>query len=133
MNLPYPELLAQLSSHYEANPIGLTFTGSKVGIEPIFDKDISEGGIIIPELAKGRCTQGIVKFIGRDCTDWLRIGDYVLFAGYDGDLIRLEDSLTIVLPEDAISAKIIVLPEAYQTHIPAGLEKLLDARTKGDL
>jgi len=129
----YSELLSLLSDYYEAHPLGLSFTGNKVGIEPIFDKDISAGGIVIPELAKGRCTQGIVKFLGRDCTDWLRIGDYVLFAGYNGDLIRLEESLTIVLPEDAISAKIVTLPEAYQVYIPSGLEKLLDARVKGDL
>ena len=131
--LPYSELLRQLSSYYETHPLGLVFTGNKVGIEPIFDPDTSAGGIIIPEQAKGRCAQGIIKFIGRGCTSDLSIGDYVIFSGYDGDLVRFEDTLTIVLPESNIQGIVKALPENFQekvSQLAASAPVQVDMRNK---
>lgn len=79
---------------------------NKVVITPMFDDDISKGGIIIPDVAKERCDQGIVKYIGEDVHD-LEVGDYVLFSGYSGTTVRLEDEgIVIIMHEDFITCKI---------------------------
>lgn len=88
----------------------LTMPPNKVGIEPIFDPD-KIGSIYVPDQAKERCDQGIIKYIGGDC-QYVKIGDHVLFSGYSGTLIRLEDEgLLIILPEEFISAIVIDEPK----------------------
>src|SRR4051812_6998418 len=68
----------------------------RVAIQPRFDPDTSAGGIIIPDIAKERCDQGIVKYIGPEVKD-IKIGDYVLFGGYDGLTIQIEGEGTLIL------------------------------------
>lgn len=81
----------------------LTMTLNKVAIAPIFDPD-KIGSIHIPDQAKERCDQGIVKYVSGDC-EYLQVGDHVLFSGYSGTLIQLEDEgLLIIMPEDFITA-----------------------------
>jgi len=78
----------------------------QVFVRPIFDPDTSPTGlIIIPDEAKERCDQGIVKYVGPDVRD-VRVGDYVLFGGYNGTLIRLTEpnELLIVFREPWIHA-----------------------------
>ena len=80
--------------------------GSNVAITPIFDPDVSAGGLYIPEMAKERCDQGIVKYVG-PLVKWIRENDYVLFSGYSGTLIQLEgEGKLIVMPEKFVIAKI---------------------------
>jgi len=78
---------------------------NKVAIVPIFDPDKSPGGIWIPEQAKERCDQGIVKYLGPDCSI-VKPGDYVIFSGYTGQTVRVDDELLIFTHEDAIVAVI---------------------------
>lgn len=81
----------------------LTMPPNKVAIEPIFDPDMI-GSLYVPDQAKERCDQGIVKYIGGDC-QYIKVGDHVLFSGYSGTLIKLEDEgLLIILPEEFIAA-----------------------------
>src|SRR2546427_12980345 len=62
--------------------------------------------IIIPDEAKERCDQGIIKYVGPEVEN-VRIGDHVLFSGYTGTLLDLEgEGLMIILPEDFITATI---------------------------
>ncbi len=89
-----------------------------VAIDPIFDPDTTPSGrIYIPDIAKERCDQGIVKYIGIDSVDeetgnptyvgGLHPGDYVIFSGYSGQLIELEDEgLLIIMPIQFIVAKV---------------------------
>lgn len=75
-----------------------------VAVTPIFDPDKSPGGIWIPDIAKERCDQGIVKYCGPEVKE-LKNGDYVIFSGYTGSLIKLEDEgLLIVMAEPFVSA-----------------------------
>lgn len=111
----------------------LTLLGNKIAVDPIFDSDILEksvedihytkeekaaleaaGGfktdtisqIIIPDEAKEKCDQGLVKYVGPDVRD-IRVGDYVLFSGYSGTTLRLEgEGIVIILPEDFIVCKV---------------------------
>lgn len=101
----------------------LTLYNNKVAIDPIFDYDFVEvenanydgfsdeeimelrnkgllGKLIIPDEAKEKCDQGLVKYVGPDVKN-VQVGDYVLFSGYSGTTVRLEgEGLVIIMPED---------------------------------
>lgn len=78
----------------------IRLTRNKVAVEPVFDPDTTKGGIFIPDIAKERCDQGIVKYTGPECK-FLVPGDYVLFSGYTGTLVHLEgEGLLIIFPEE---------------------------------
>lgn len=77
-----------------------------VAVAPIFDPPKTRGGLFIPEIAKERSDQGIVKYIGKDVDD-VYYGDHVMFAAYDGTLTNLTgEGLLIILPADKIVAVI---------------------------
>ncbi len=73
---------------------------------PLFDSLQTAGGLWIPEQARERCDQGIVKYIGKDVKE-VSEGDHILFSGYSGTLLDLEGEGTlIILPERYVVAKI---------------------------
>lgn len=76
---------------------------NKIAVIPLYDADVSPGGIIIPEMAKERCDQGVVKYVGPDC-QYLVPGDLVLFSGYTGQTVRIDNEVLIFMREDAVSA-----------------------------
>jgi len=83
----------------------IRLVGNKIAVEPFFDPD-KIGSLYVPEQAKERCDQGIVKYVGPDVED-LQVGDYVLFSGWTGTLVRLEDEgMFIILPEDFVTCLI---------------------------
>lgn len=74
-----------------------------IAVDPIFESD-KRGSIYVPEQAKSRVKQGIVKYIGAEVTT-VGIGDYVFFSGYAGTVFRLENEGTLLfLTEDNIVA-----------------------------
>jgi Co-chaperonin GroES (HSP10) len=88
----------------------LKLLDNKIAAIPIFDPD-QIGHIIIPSQAKERCDQGIVKYIGPNVKE-IKIGDYILFSGYTGTLLDVEDEGTvIILPEDFVTATIEDFPD----------------------
>lgn len=69
----------------------------RIAVSPIFDSNTSPTGlIIIPDEAKERCDQGIVKHVGEDCSE-ISVGDYVLFSGYTGTLVYVEGEGTVII------------------------------------
>lgn len=61
-----------------------------------------------------RSTQGIVKYRGPLTTGEIRVGDHVLFSGYDGDEIVVEgEGSLLVLPEDSLHARFTDEPRSY--------------------
>lgn len=75
-----------------------------VAIEPLYDKDVSPLGlIIIPETAKERCDQGLVKYIGEECRN-VKIGDHVIFSGYVGTTVDIDGETLIFVKESEINA-----------------------------
>lgn len=106
-----------------------------VAIKPIFDPDKTESGLLyIPEVAKERCDQGIVTYVGSK-VKYVEVGDYVLFSGYAGSLIYLAgEGQFIIMHERLIHAVIedgdweaIIIPGVFITgrdgnFIPATLE-----------
>jgi co-chaperonin GroES (HSP10) len=81
----------------------ITLSGNKVAVVPLFDPD-RYGSLYIPEGAKERVDQGIVKYLGPKC-EHVKIGDHVIFSGYTGSTIEVEgEGIMIFMPEDFISA-----------------------------
>ena len=100
-----------------------------VFIEPFFDPDMSPGGIIIPDSAKGRCDQGIIKYVGSDCR-WLKVGMYVLFSGYAGETIEFgEEGLLISMHESLVVAE-ITSPDMQELEV-SGLYHLEKNKSGG--
>lgn len=74
----------------------------KLAIIPLADPDMI-GSIYIPDKAKQRIDQGIVKYKGPKVKE-VFVGAHVLFSGYSGDKIAVEDEgeLYIMQEEDII-------------------------------
>lgn len=93
----------------------LKFPKDKVAIAPIFDPDKSAGGIWIPDQAKERCDQGIVKYIGPK-VEWVKIGMYVMFSGWSGELVKMAgEGDLIIMQEKFVVAEI---GEVENIHVP---------------
>ena len=86
----------------------------KIGVDPMFDPDTSPGGIIIPDVAKDKCDQGIVRYVGEDVRD-IKVGDHVLFSAYTGTTVRIDgEGLFIILYAEFVTCVI----ESPDTEIP---------------
>lgn len=84
-----------------------------VAIAPIDEPDTTPGGIIIPDSAKDRTKQGIVKYVGPNCS-YVEPLDYVIYGGYDGKLLMVEgEGRLIIVHEDYISAKVSELEDNH--------------------
>jgi co-chaperonin GroES (HSP10) len=80
---------------------------NKVAVVPITDPDMTASGLlVIPDVAKQRCDQGIVKYVG-DSVQEIKVGDYVLFSGYSGTVVIIEgEGEFIILPEEFVTCRI---------------------------
>jgi co-chaperonin GroES (HSP10) len=77
----------------------------RVAIQPVFDSD-KIGNIYIPDQAKSRCKQGLVKYVGSNVRS-VTPGDYVFFPGYSGTVFNLEgEGLLIIMREKSLVAVI---------------------------
>lgn len=92
--------------------IGLT--GTKIAVTPIFDPKFAGAeyadpklgkavDLWIPDDARERCDQGIVKYVAPGVKD-VRIGDYVIFSGYVGTLVNVDGEQLIIFPEEFAQA-----------------------------
>jgi chaperonin GroES len=86
----------------------------RVLVQPIAEKDVRKGGIIIPDSAKEKPIEGRVKAVGagkiredgvRTPPD-LKVGDKVLYGKYAGTEIRIDDEEYLLMREDDILAVI---------------------------
>ena len=75
----------------------------KIAIKPLVDPEESEGGIIIPDIAKQKEDQGIIIYKGPN-VKFLHIGDHVLFNGYAGTHVAIDgEGLYMIMREEAVS------------------------------
>ena len=86
----------------------------RVAVTPIFDPTFAGAeyadpklgapvDLWIPDDARERCDQGIVKYVGAEVTE-VKIGDYVIFSGYTGTLVNIDSERLIIMPEEFIVA-----------------------------
>ena len=86
--------------------------GDRVLVEPAEEKEVKKGGIIIPDSAKEKPTEGIVIALGTGKTDdngkkipfEVKKGDRVLVSKYGGTKIKLDDKDYKILSADDILA-----------------------------
>ena len=86
--------------------------GDRVLVEPAEEKEVKKGGIIIPDSAKEKPTEGIVIALGTGNTDdngkkvpfEVKKGDRVLVSKYGGTEIKLNDKEYKILSSDDILA-----------------------------
>src|SRR5436190_5083468 len=86
--------------------------GDRVLVEPLEEKEVKKGGIIIPDTAKEKSTEGVVVALGTGKTDdngkkipfEIKKGDRVLISKYGGTEIKLNGREYKILSSDDILA-----------------------------
>ncbi len=86
--------------------------GARVLVEPVAEQEIKRGGIIIPDTAKEKPTEAIVRAVGPGEIDEkgnripldVKEGDRVLISKYGGTEIKLNNKEYKVLSKDDILA-----------------------------
>ena len=86
--------------------------GDRVLVEPVEEKEVSKGGIIIPDSAKEKPQEGKVIAVGAGRRDEdgktipmnIKKGDVVLMPKYGGSEIKLDDKVYQIVREDDILA-----------------------------
>jgi chaperonin GroES len=86
--------------------------GDRILVEPAEEKEVKKGGIIIPETAKEKPQEGIVRVLGTGKTDdegkkiafEVKVGDRVLVSKYGGTEIKIEGKEYKLLSSEDILA-----------------------------
>lgn len=92
--------------------INLKPLGDRVLVEPVEEKEVKKGGIIIPDTAKEKPTEGIVRALGSGKTDEngkklpfeVKVGDRVLVSKYGGTEVKFDGKEYKLLNADDILA-----------------------------
>ena len=81
--------------------------GARVLVEPIEEKEQMKGGIVIPDTAKEKPTEGKVLAIGKKRDEDgkeipfdVKVGDKVLMPKYGGTEIKIDDKTYQIVRED---------------------------------
>ena len=90
--------------------INLKPLGDRVLVEPVEEKETKKGGIIIPDTAKEKPTEGVVRALGTGKVDdngkkipfEVKVGDRVLVSKYGGSEIKLDGKEYKILSSDDI-------------------------------
>ena len=88
--------------------INLKPLGDRVLVEPVEEKEVKKGGIIIPDTAKEKPTEGMIVALGTGKTDdngkkvpfEVKKGDRVLISKYGGTEIKLDGKEYKILGSD---------------------------------
>lgn len=82
--------------------------GARVLIQPVEQETTTASGIILPETAKEKPQQGIIKAVGTedDMVTNLSVGDKVLFPKYTGNEIQVDGIQYIIMEEGDILARL---------------------------
>jgi chaperonin GroES len=94
--------------------INLKPLGDRVLVEPVEEKEVKKGGIIIPDAAKEKPTEGIVRALGTGKTDdngkkvpfEVKVGDRVLVSKYGGTEVKLDGKEFKLMSSDDLLAVI---------------------------
>ena len=90
--------------------VNLKPLGDRVLVEPVEEKEVKKGGIIIPDTAKEKPTEGLIIALGTGKTDdngkkvpfEVKKGDRVLISKYGGTEVKLDDKKYTLVREDDI-------------------------------
>jgi chaperonin GroES len=84
--------------------------GDRVLVEAVEEKEVKKGGIIIPDTAKEKPMESIVRALGTGKTDdngkkvpfEVKVGDRVLTSKYGGTEVKLDDKEYKIVSSDDI-------------------------------
>jgi chaperonin GroES len=84
--------------------------GDRVLIQPLEEKEVKNGGIIIPDTAKEKPQEGTVVAVGTGKLDDsgkkiefnVKIGDKVLISKYGGTEIKIDGENYLIMREDDV-------------------------------
>lgn len=84
--------------------------GDRVLVQPIEEKEVKKGGIIIPDSAKEKPQEGKVVALGTGKTDdsgkkvefSVKKGDKVLYSKYGGTEVKIDGEDYLIMREDDI-------------------------------
>ena len=82
----------------------------RIMVQPILDKEVQKGGIIIPDSAKEKPIEGRVKAVGKGKIGddgkpiklELKVGDKDLYSKYGGTEVKIDDVTYTLVREDDI-------------------------------
>jgi chaperonin GroES len=82
----------------------------RVLVQPLEEKEVKKGGIIIPDTAREKPQEGTVAAVGTGKFDdngkkiefTVRVGDKVLISKYGGSEIKIDDDNYLIMREDDI-------------------------------
>ena len=94
--------------------VNLKPLGDRVLVEPVEEKEVKKGGIIIPDTAKEKPTEGLIIALGTGKTDdngkkvpfEVKKGDRVLISKYGGTEVKLNGKEYKILNSDDILAMV---------------------------
>jgi len=85
--------------------------GDKVVVEPKAEEEKTASGILLPDTAKKKSTEGTVVAVGRGklvegklVEPEVKVGDVVIYSKYGGTEVTIGDKDYVVLDEDNILA-----------------------------
>ncbi|MBL9128686.1 MAG: co-chaperone GroES [Verrucomicrobiales bacterium] len=86
--------------------------GDRVLVEPVEEKEVKKGGIIIPDSAKEKPMEGVIRALGTGKTDdngkkvpfEVKVNDRVLISKYGGTEIKVDGKEFKILGADDILA-----------------------------
>jgi chaperonin GroES len=84
----------------------------RILVQPILEKDVRKGGIIIPDSAKEKPIEGRVKAVGKGKIGDdgkhikmdVKVGDKVLYSKYGGTEIKVDGEDLLLMREDDVLA-----------------------------
>ena len=84
----------------------------RILVQPILEKEVRKGGIIIPDSAKEKPFEGRVKAVGKGKIGddgkaiklEVKVGDKVLYSKYGGTEIKLDGDDFLLMREDDVLA-----------------------------
>ena len=82
----------------------------RIMVQPILDKEVQKGGIIIPDSAKEKPIEGRVKAVGKGKIGddgnpiklQSKVGDKVLYSKYGGTEIKIDGEDYLLMREDDV-------------------------------
>jgi len=82
----------------------------RIMVQPILDKAVQKGGIIIPDSAKEKPIEGRVKAVGKGKIGddgkpiklEIKVGDKVLYSKYGGTEIKIDGEDYLLMREDDV-------------------------------
>ena len=79
----------------------------RILVQPILEKEVRKGGIIIPDSAKEKPQKGTVVAVGKGTKEnpiTVKVGDQVLYGKYAGTELQHEGSDYLIMKESDILA-----------------------------